>query len=136
MAVAVLFVTLAVVPSRVFAQNEPEHVLQEVERAFGQGDSRVLSDASADRVEITLFGSTTLFSRGQAAFVLNDFFQQYPPRRCDFKEATRTDGSWFAAGQYWYGTTDTPLQVYVGLRERGAAWELREIRIEEQVQRN
>lgn len=132
----VLILGLTLMPERLYGQSRAEDVLAQVERAFGHGDSQLLADVSADRVEITLFGTSTLFSRGQALYVLNDFFQQYPPRRCSFREATRTDGSWFAAGRYWYGTSDTPLRVYVGLRDQGTAWEMREIRIDKEVPRD
>lgn len=92
----------------------------------------MLLNTLADRVEVRLLGSSTLFSRGQAVYVLEDFFRQYPPRKCDFTESTRTDESWFAAGEYWYGTVQQPLRVYVVLRQKGEHWELREFRIEEQ----
>ena len=113
------------------AQESAEQALQQIETAFSHGNSRVLADTAADRVEIRLFGSSTLFSRGQAVYVLDDFFRQYPPRKCDFKESTQADDSWFAPGEYWYETAGSPLQVYVVLRQKGEQWELREIRVEE-----
>lgn len=121
----------AVLPERALAQDGAERALQQIETAFSNGDSRVLADAAADRVEIRLFGSSTWFSRGQAVYVLEDFFRQYPPRKCAFKKSTQTDDSWFAPGEYWYETAGNPLRLYIVLRQKGEQWELREIRVEE-----
>lgn len=122
---------VVVLPERAMAQEGAERALQQIESAFSRGNSRVLADIAADRLEIRLFGSSTLCSRGQAVYVLEDFFRQYSPQKFDFQEATRTDESWFAPGEYWYESAGNPLRVYVVLRQKGEQWELREIRVEE-----
>jgi len=110
-------------------------VLTEVRGAISRGDLPVLLDHAADRVEIALFGESKRYSKAQARYVLQDFFNTYRPRRFVFRDHSQTDRGWFAEGEFWYGRADRPLRLYVLLRLRDHRWELREIIIEERTRR-
>ena len=119
-------------PVRAQEQTTQEaHTAQQIKRAFEAGNARALLDAAVDRLEISLFGANTSYSRGQALYVLEDFFRNYPPHRFMLQDHQETDGHRFAMGRYWYEGSDRPLQVYLRLRAEGGGWVLQEIRIGE-----
>ncbi len=128
-----LFLSLAVLPA--FAQTAaPEgsaqpQALAAIVDAFREGDSATLTNHSARRLDVTLFGISELFSRSQAGYVLHDFFDQYHPEHLEITETSGTEGNWFAAGRYWYRRGEAPLAIYLRLRGGEGAWELREVRI-------
>lgn len=131
--VAALLVGVALVaarPAAAQAQSTHEVVLQDVQRAFVAGDAKALLGYAADRLEISLFNESTLYSRSQALYVMQAFFREYPPVRFVYQEHQPASGSWFAAAVYWCDPADRPLRVYIRLRERGDGWELREIRVD------
>ena len=103
--------------------------LKRVTRFFAQGDADALMEHAGERVDVTLLGSSDLFSRSQATYVVRDFFRHFPPARLDLNETSATEGNWFAAGRYWYQNGDAPLSVYLRLSVSNSEWELREIRI-------
>ncbi len=105
-------------------------MLQEVEAALEAGDVTALAQRTAQRMELTLFGSASMYSRGQAMYVLAEFFREYPPVRASLSDPTRSGGNWFALGEYHYERGEQPLRVFVRLRSKSDQWELREVRIE------
>jgi hypothetical protein len=111
-----------------FRQQTP---LVEIREALRRGDAQALLAVAAERVEIALLGRSTLYSRSQATYVLQDFFRHYPPKRFVLINDSRAGGSWFAVGRYEVQGGDQPLDVYLRLRARGGGWELREVRIEQ-----
>lgn len=103
--------------------------LQEICQALRAGSVDPLMDRAADRVDLTIFGSSELLSRSQAKYVLMDFFRSYPPTRVEVHETSPSDGNWFASASYWYEGGDGPLTVYLRMRAKSADdWELRELR--------
>lgn len=127
--IPVLLAAVVLVAAPAMGQTE-RSVLQEVETALAEGDVTALARRSADRVEVTLFGSASMYSRGQAMYVLAEFFREYPPVRAALSDPSRSGGNWFALGQYFYERGEQPLRVFVRLRHKGGRWELREVRIE------
>lgn len=110
----------------------PQHAppeLADLETAFAHGDAKRLIEHAARRVDVTLFGSSELFSRSQAGYVFKEFFREYPPERLILRETTGAEGNWFASGRYWYARAEEPLAVYLRLRHGSEGWQLREIRI-------
>ncbi len=106
--------------------------LQHVEQAFASGDAQALVQQAGNRVEVSLLGTTTLYSRSQAQYVLQEFFRQYPPRAFTLERVSTTEGSTFADGDYYYEHEERPLRVFLRLHPAsGQRWEIREIRIEE-----
>ena len=132
LAACLLLFVLISFPDPAQAQTQSDRLLEDITTAFAGGNSRTLLKDGADRIEVFLFENSTLYSRGQAVYVLDSFFRQYPPRRCVLRESVKADESWFAAGHYWHEASERPLLVYMGLRLRDNRWELREIRIDEQ----
>lgn len=127
---ALLLLVIAMArPNDAAAQTE-RGLLDEVETALETGDVTALSRRSADRVELTLFGAASMYSRGQAMYVMADFFREFPPVRAALREPSRSGSNWFALGEYYYERADEPLRVFVRLRSKAGRWELREVRIE------
>lgn len=124
-----LIASVVFVAAPAFAQVE-RSALEEIEAALGEADVNALNERAAERVELTLFGSAAMYSRGQAMYVLAEFFREYPPRRVDFSDPSRSGGNWFALGQYHYERGENPLRVFIRLRSNGGQWQLREVRIE------
>lgn len=128
-----ILLTCAVLPS---AAQTPDPVgsvappaLGALVDAFRAGDSDALMKHSAQRLDVTLFGISELFSRSQAGYVLSDFFDEYRPLRLEITETSGSEGNWFAAGRYWYERGEAPLAVYFRLRSGEGVWKLREVRI-------
>lgn len=105
-------------------------ILDEVDRALLRGDAQALAETAGDRMEVSLFGSSTQYSRGQAQYVLRDFFQQYPPRRLSWVDMALEEGDRFATGRYWVEGSQQPLRVYIRLQASDSVWALRELRVE------
>ncbi len=109
-----------------------EATLDHITHAFEEGDAKALAEEAGSRVEVALLGGSTLYSRAQAQYVLQEFFRQYPPVSFSLERVSTTEGSTFANGDYYFGREERPLQVFLRLHPLGERqWEIREIRIEE-----
>jgi len=108
----------------------PDGIVQDLGSAFSAGDAQALLDRAADRVEISLFGTRTYYSRAQALYVLRDFFKKHPPRRFESDEIAEAGTTYFVTGRYWHTRTDQPLQMYVRVTTEGDGWHLQEVRVE------
>jgi len=100
-----------------------------LEQAFARGDAAEMMKYSAKHLDFTLFGSSELYSRSQAGYVLKAFFDEYRPEKLLLTEMSGSEANWFAAGSYSYVTGDSHLAVYLRLRRGDFGWELREVRI-------
>lgn len=106
-----------------------ESVLHEIYQALQAGDVEALTSRTADRLDLTIFGSSELLSRSQAKYVLKEFARTYPPVRIEVHDTSPSEGNWFSSARYWFENGDRPLTVYVRLRENHPQeWELRELR--------
>jgi hypothetical protein len=114
-------------PAAVSAQSSV--LMSEVRSAVESGDARALVEFGGERIEVTLFGMSTVYTRSQAAYVLADFFRQFRPRNVELYESSRASGHWFISGTYHYRRGEQPLQILLRFRAREGDWELREIRI-------
>ena len=128
-ALALLAVVL-LVPA--WAQGEPagDEPVARVAAALEAGDAEAVLGQVDGRVELVLFDRGGLFSRGQAALVLDGFFRRHPPTRVVLAEQSLTDEERAAMGRYYSRTGEPPLRVYVRFRPEGAAWALDAVRIE------
>lgn len=108
----------------------PDSVIQRLTTSVSDGNTRVLLTPSADRVEISLFGTRTFYSSAQAFYVLRDFFDTHPPADFIIGDATGAGKSCFVRGQLHHQRSDSPLQVYIRLVRQDTDWELHEIRVE------
>lgn len=121
----VLFV-LAIVPFQVRAQSTG---IERLETALAQGDAQTLTQLSADRVDVTLDGTTTTYSRAQVHYVLAGFFQSNPPEGFAFDHRMDSgEGAAFASGRY--RTAGRTYQIMARMSRKDGAWTLRELRIE------
>lgn len=103
--------------------------LEGVYESLRTGRVATLVDVLADRVDLTIFGSSEVLSKSQAKYVLQDFFRNYPPTSLTVHETSPSEGNWFASAAYGYRGVDEPLTVYLRMRVRDAyRWELRELR--------
>lgn len=118
---------LLALPAR--AQSE-ESVLQDIETAFETGDAGALGRHVAERMELTLDGAASIYSRGQAVYVLAEFFREFPPVRTILDEPTHSGNDAFVLGQYHTIQENDPLRVFLRLKSNAGRWEVREIRIE------
>jgi hypothetical protein len=108
----------------------PDTVVHRVSSAFQSGSAQQLLTPSADRVEISLFGTRTFYSSAQAFYVLREFFDAHPPTRFVLADTTGTGRSCFLRGRFEHTRDERTLQVYVRLvQQEGAAWLLHEVRI-------
>lgn len=114
----------------VFAQSRSAAPLSKIEQAFSKGDVDAIAALSADRVEIAVLGTSRLYSRTQAKFVLKEFFGKYPPVRAKFSEPSTTDKGLFAAGTYRHTANNKSLRLYVTLRKDASSWAVREIHVD------
>jgi len=113
------------------ARAQQMEALGRLREAFVAGDANALLRDASDRVEIALLGRSKLYSKAQGTYVLQDFFRRYPPQDFTLQHNEPEAGNWFTTGRYRYKHAEQPLQVYVRFRQKGAQWELREVRIEE-----
>lgn len=120
------------VPLRVGAQpSDPEAEARErIEHAFREGDAPRLLTPAAERVEMSILGMQTYYSRDQALYVLQDFFKNYTPHAFAFEDVSRAEDDFLVTAQYWYGQAERPLQVYVRLVRREDEWILQEVRLD------
>lgn len=128
-ALVILFTFTFILPVELSAQAIDKNIVQQIERGFSRGDTRLLLEHAADRMDIALFGISTLFSRNQAHYVLQDFFRQYPPERFALVSSSQMNGSLFLSGTYWPKPGRQVFQVILRLRSRDNLWELRDIDI-------
>jgi hypothetical protein len=110
----------------------PSAVTQRVVAAFSEGNARRLLTPSADRVEISLFGSRTFYSSSQALYVLREFFRSHAPGRFVVADVMETGTSCFVQGRYEEARVTRWHHVYVRLDQPADAdlWSLHEVRIE------
>jgi len=113
----------------------PDTVIQRVSDAFQAGDARLLLAPAAGRVEVSLFGTRTVYSSAQAFYVLRDFFERHPPAAFTLADTTGTGTSCFLRGRLVPTQGARPLQVYVRLvRREGDQWQLYEVRIDSKAE--
>lgn len=111
-------------------------VARRVASAFSEGDASQLLSPSADRVEISLFGTRTFYSSAQALYVLRKFFRSHAPRRFVVGDVRETGTTCFVLGAYEEARVERRLHVYVRLDQPDGetAWHLQEVRIEGNAQ--
>ena len=112
--------------------QEVDH-LEEIDRigeAFAKGDARKIVQHASDRIELSIFGNSTLYSRSQATYVLQEFFRAHRPSSCEFEDVSAAGDSQFATGYLQVNDEDEPLRVFVRMRANDDTWKLREVRIE------
>jgi hypothetical protein len=119
------------------AQNAvPEAQEEAMREAFTSGDARAVLAHAAGRVEVDLPTGSSQYSRSQAVYVLQKFFENHPPRRFAWRGASSQGRSRFLMGRYWHETSEQPLAVYLHLTNVQSAeaddeWQLQEVRLKQ-----
>lgn len=109
----------------------PDTLGQRIATAFERGSAQVLLDPAADRVEMSLLGTQTIYSNAQAFYVLQAFLERHPPVGLALIDVSREDQSCFVRGRFEHRHDERTFQVYVQFVKRKEAWQVREIRINE-----
>lgn len=113
----------------------PDTVVQRVSSAVQAGDAQRLLTPAADWIEMSLFGTRTVYSRAQASYVLRDFFDQHPPEDLVLVDTTGAGTNFFLRGRLDPARGEQPLQVYVRLlRHEKKGWRLHEVRIDSEAE--
>lgn len=112
------------------SQTTAQPVLEALQAAFANRNSQQVLVSAADRISITLFGASNTYSRDQASFVLDGFFETYPPEQFVFQTPRMKEGYLFTSGVYRVAQDENPLYIYVRMHQQGTHWELQEIRIQ------
>lgn len=103
--------------------------LAQIEQALLDVNTRELGLLMASRVEVSIQGTSSVYTRDQAAYVVGDFLRRHPAQSLEFvREMHAGEGIYYvtAAYQHTRGTSTLILQ----LSQRGNRWELRDLRIE------
>ena len=125
-----LMCLLSLSPAAARAQDDgPSAPFSPIRQAIIAGNAKVLLSYSSERVEINLFGRSGVYSPSQAVYVVQDFFQKYPPKQFAFRDTSHTRHSWFVGGIYQHARNNAPLRIYLRIRSSDRKWKLREIHI-------
>lgn len=122
---ALVALTACVAPLR--AQEAPTPVTAVV-AAFGQGNARAVTDAAAERLDVSLPGGASVYSRAQARLIFSRFFDETPPRGFRVEHQMGTGGAYFVTGRY--ASREGSFTVLLRFGTRGRTWELREVHVE------
>lgn len=117
-------------PMPIHAQDLSDDVLREVQKAITRGDAEGLSRHLEPRVDVSIFGVQTLYSRAQTEYVMRAFFRDHPPEQFVLQRAEEEKGTWLATGRYWNRGDAHPYRVTLLLRQRSGDVLIRSIRIE------
>ena len=110
--------------------RQQAHPLDKVAGALERGDVAEILRHAAPRVEVATDGSSMLYSRSQADYVLRAFLQEHPPARVVMKAPHEAGSSLFVMGAYVVrGQPRDSLDVYVRYERSGDGWQLREVRL-------
>ncbi|PSQ68175.1 MAG: hypothetical protein BRD29_04480 [Bacteroidetes bacterium QH_2_67_10] len=126
-ALLALVLLVITVPLEAQAQEVRQSALRE---AFAAGDARAVLQRAAGHVEVGLLGNSSQYSRSQAVYVLDTFFDDHPPRRFEWKDTSTNGDSRFLTGRYWYEASKQAMPVYLRLSRASEGWKLQEVRIE------
>ena len=94
-------------------------VLDRVETAFAQGDTRTLARLIANPVEIAMPGTNGVLSKAQAIHVIEEFFHGHPPMTVHIEQRLENGGHGYAVGQYRDAKAGDIYQFSVRLRKEG-----------------
>lgn len=103
--------------------------LAQIEQALLDINTRELGLLMASRVEVSIEGASSVYTRDQAAYVVGDFLRRHPAQSLEFvREMHAGEGIYYVTASYQHsrGTSTLILQ----LSQRGNRWELRDLRIE------
>lgn len=104
--------------------------LDSIGRLLEEGEVNQLVELAADRIEIRMPDRGGLYSRGQAAFVVRDFWNRHKPLRIEYTDTAAENAHCFASGTVTSGDGAT-MALFIRLKREGDHWQLRELYMEE-----
>jgi hypothetical protein len=92
--------------------------------ALAGGDAQ-----AAERVAVDLPGGSSKYSRSQAVYVLQKFFEDHPPRRFAWQRTKSSERRRFLVGRYWHEGAQQPMRVHLRLAKAQGRWTVQEVRV-------
>lgn len=125
-----LFALFAVPESLAYAhmQPDPEETIAMVQQAIASGDAKKISRFASSYTEVSIEGSTTLYSRAQTAYILKAFFRDHPPERFSFQHKLRVGKDWYVHGKYW-NRGKSSYRMELTMQWNGSRMEIKSISI-------
>ncbi|MEL6252669.1 MAG: DUF4783 domain-containing protein [Bacteroidota bacterium] len=120
-----LFITMMVSLELVSAQPSGR-TFNTVTESLVEGKADQLADYFAQRVEISINGTTRVYNRSQARHVMRDFFQKYPPEGFSLRHRGSTGDTTFIIGRYRSRSGSFDVNIFMNNRSE----EVVEIRFE------
>lgn len=114
--------------NRVQSAPQPSDALA---RALSARDAGALADLCADRVDLTLDGASTVYTRAQVAYVLDTWLDAHPPRLVRFgRHAAGGPDALMASGvlEHDEGTVDVTVRM---TRSPDGRWQVRALHLAE-----
>lgn len=100
LSVFVIEILLIGISKDTLAQNS---VFDDAKEAIGIGSAKELVNFLNAITEIKIDGKSSNYSKGQAEYVLRDFFNEFPPKRFSYiHEGSSKEGLHYAIGKYEY----------------------------------
>ena len=127
--VVLLFLGDAMLVRDLHAQATDTLDVQLVMQSLATGEAAKLMALAGERVELALLGQTRRYSRAQALYVLNAFFQQYPPEAFSLSHSLTQGDEWWLTGLYQVRYEETRMRVYLRLSGQYPAYKLLAIQI-------
>jgi hypothetical protein len=97
--------------------------------AFANGNAQAVLAPSAERVAVDLPGGSSKYSRSQAVYVLQQFFDTRPPRRFAWRRTRSSGRGRFLTGRYWPEGEAQPMRVHLRLAKAEGRWAVQVVRI-------
>ena len=110
------------------AQSRGYEVFTPISKYLGMGDAEKLSAWFSDNLEITIFSSTSDYSRNQACQVLKSFFKSYTPRSFEIAHKAGRGNMKYALGTLTAGGEHFLVTIFVGYK--GSSYKIQHLKIE------
>lgn len=110
------------------AQDNSYDVFNPISKYIATGDAEKLSAWFSDNLEITIFSSTSDYSRNQACQVLKSFFKSYTPRSFEIAHKAGRGNMKYALGTLTAGGEHFLVTIFVGYK--GSSYKIQHLKIE------
>lgn len=110
------------------AQGRGYEVFTPISKYLGQGDAEKLSAWFSDNLEITIFSSTSDYSRSQACQLLKSFFKSYTPRSFEIAHKAGRGNMKYVLGTLTAGGEHFMVTIFVGYK--GTSYKIQHLKIE------
>ena len=116
-------------PAQAAMQDDVDRLILQIQDAIESGNADGIVQRAGSYVEVSVLGSSTLYSRSQSAYILREFFRQHPPKRFAFQRKMNVGKDWYMYGTYWNSTDRETYRMEIRMRWNGRAYEIKNISI-------